>query len=81
MKKKLLIIWIVLVLAATGVIYGFTYRTATSKPSAKKVTKTQCAKYKTCSKASQVNYRVKNCNANGGTKTSIAKATSATTKN
>ena len=81
MKKKLLIICIALLLAATGVIYGFTYRTTTSKTPAKKVTKTQCAKFKTCSKATQVNYRVKNCNANGGAKTSIAKATPASAKN
>lgn len=84
MKKKLLIICIVLALAATGVIYGFTYRTTTaSKTSVKKVTKTQCTKYKACSKsaASQVNYRVKNCNGNGASKTSLAKATSASIKN
>lgn len=82
MKKKLLIICIVLALAATGVIYGFTYRTTTTKASAKKATKTQCTKYKAClkSSASQANYRVKNCNGNG-TKTSIAKATPASIKN
>ena len=74
MKKKLLIICIALVLAATGVIYGFTYRTSTSKTPAKKVTKTECTKFKACSKASQVNYRVKSCNGNTGTRTSVAKA-------
>ncbi len=81
MKKKLLIIWIALVLATTGVIYGFTYRTTTSKTPAKKVTKTQCTKFKTCSKALQVNYGVKNCSAKRSTKTSIAKATPASAKN
>ena len=68
-------------LAATGVIYGFTYRTTASKTSAKKVTKTECTKYKACTKASQANYRVKNCNGNGTAKTSIAKATPASVKN
>ena len=81
MKKKLLVICIALVLAATGVIYGFTYRTATSKTPEKKVTKTECTKYKTCTKVSQANYRVKNCNGNGAAKTSIAKATPASVKN
>ncbi len=72
MKKKLLIICLVLVLAATGVIYGFTYRTTTSKPSAKKVTKTQCTKFRSCSKASQANYRIKSCSGNKSAKTSVA---------
>ncbi len=72
MKKRLLIICLVLMLAATGVIYGFTYRTSTSKTPAKKATKTQCTKFKSGLKASQVNYRLKSCNRNKGAKTSVA---------
>ncbi len=74
MKKRLLIICLVLMLAATGVIYGFTYRTSTSKTPVKKATKIQCTKFKSCAKASQVNYRIKSCSGSKGAKTSIAKA-------